>query len=657
MLVEPRHDPAAELDRRLAWLDTLLEAAIDRQRDEGRWRGEDDLRGVCTTAEHASEVLAGRAVDTGPDPVLEPDPADLVADRFKLDPFERFVLLLALAPELDARYRTVFGYLNDDLTQGLPTVALALDVYRGAGPGSAPLRSAFQLTATLVRYRLIRLHRPAPHASLLRAGIAVDEWLLARIVGYETEDRFPSLAGTPADPIGRGSGSVPHVVSCVDPRQALEHALRELGRPGIVPPLDPGAEPEEELRLAARQARIDGCAVVLSGRELAHAGAAAIRLVGELAADGTSIAVLDDPRQVAALPAGWRRTALPPVTTSDRRERWEVGLAAAGVLIDDGAAATVARTHPVALERIDAAIERLAGAAGGPQPARALQLAACSAARHELGALARRVIGEGSFAELVLPDGTIAQLREITDALSQRARVLEEWGYGRRAGGRGMHLLFGGPSGTGKTMAASIIAHEAGFTLYAIDLAQVVDKYIGETEKQLDRVFTEATAAGAMLLFDEADALFGRRAEVHDARDRYANVEIAYLLQRLDAHEGVTILATNLPHHLDQAFARRLHHRVEFPMPDAALRARLWRAVLPPQVPLAADLDLDVLAERFELSGGAIRNAALTAAYLAASDGVALSQAHAARAVARELEKLGRPATRAEFGDLHAHLR
>jgi len=198
-----------------------------------------------------------------------------------------------------------------------------------------------------------------------------------------------------------------------------------------------------------------------------------------------------------------------------------------------------------------------------------------------------------------------------------------------------------------------VIAGEAGYALYAVDLARVVDKYLGETEKQLDRVFAEASAAGAVLLFDEADALFGQRAEVHDARDRYANVEVAYLLQRLEAHDGVTILATNLPHHLDQAFARRLHHRVEFPMPDRALRERLWRAVMPEQAPLDRDLELGLVAERFELSGGSIRNAAMTAAYLAAHEDRPIALRDTAHAVARELEKTGRPATRAEFGDLY----
>jgi SpoVK/Ycf46/Vps4 family AAA+-type ATPase len=321
----------------------------------------------------------------------------------------------------------------------------------------------------------------------------------------------------------------------------------------------------------------------------------------------------------------------------------------------EGAVDDVSSSHPIALDRIDAAVTRVATeAASHARTSADLRSAARAVARHRLDGLAGRVRGGRSWDDLVLPAHTLRQLREIAAAISHRPRVLDDWGFAARAnGGRGMHVLFSGPSGTGKTLAASVIADESGYELYAVDLARVVDKYLGETEKHLDRIFGEASDAGAVLLFDEADALFGQRAEVHDARDRYANVEIAYLLQRLEAHEGVTILATNLGHHLDKAFARRLHHRVEFVVPDAALRRRLWRVVLPLKAPLDDDLDLDLVAERFELAGGAIRNAALTAAYLAAAAGRPIALRDAVRAVARELEKSGTAATRAEFRELY----
>jgi SpoVK/Ycf46/Vps4 family AAA+-type ATPase len=228
--------------------------------------------------------------------------------------------------------------------------------------------------------------------------------------------------------------------------------------------------------------------------------------------------------------------------------------------------------------------------------------------------------------------------------------VLERWGFAARHGvSRGLNILFAGPSGVGKTMAAQILAHDAELDIYRIDLASVVSKYIGETERNLERIFVAARSSNAVLFFDEADALFGKRSEVKDAHDRYANIEVAYLLQRMEDYDGVAILATNLRRNLDDAFARRLHHTIEFPQPEAPDRERLWRAMLPPLAPLSRDIDFGFLARQFELTGGHIRNVVLAAAFLAAEEGTAIAMGHLMRAVARELQKLGRMPSRAEF--------
>lgn len=654
-----------QVEAQLTWLDGILERAVVRQRAEGRWRGEDDLRGVYTSPELAAAVLAGRAVDA-PEPLAsvgagDGGPLTTLWQRFALGHFERFALLLALAPELDARYRTVFGYLNDDVAQGTPTVAMALDLYAGPGPRSAALRRAFRAHSPLVRYRLLWLQPAARSRSLLRHGLEVDDWVVARAVDDDapgSEDWRVRVERPGADTPPRWrkpkSRSSPVIVACADRRAALDETLALAGRPLIVVERDRDDDPEHALTIAARRARLDGLGLAISATSAADP---LCELARGFAADGVPIFITAEPGDADALPDDWERVRLPAVDTAQRRARWASALDTAGVAFAQDALDVVAASHPIALERIDAAVTRVAGAPGdGPRTGAELQAAARAVARHQLGSLARRIPDGRRWTDLVLPARTIQQLREIAAAIEQRPHVLHEWGFGARAGGRGMHVLFSGPSGTGKTLAASVIADEAGYALYAVDLARVVDKYLGETEKQLDRVFDEASAAGAVLLFDEADALFGQRAEVHDARDRYANVEIAYLLQRLEAHEGVTILATNLAHHLDQAFARRLHHRVEFPMPDGALRERLWRVVIPAAVPLASDLDLGLVAERFELSGGSIRNAALTAAYLAASDQRAIGLSDVVRAIARELEKAGRPATRAEFRELHGML-
>ncbi len=215
---------------------------------------------------------------------------------------------------------------------------------------------------------------------------------------------------------------------------------------------------------------------------------------------------------------------------------------------------------------------------------------------------------------------------------------------------RGIKALFAGESGTGKTMSAEVLAGELGLDLYVIDLSTVVDKYIGETEKNLDRIFAEAERVNGVLLFDEADALFGKRSDVQDAHDRYANVETAYLLQRMDTFEGLAVLTTNLRSNIDEAFARRLDVIVDFPMPEDADRRRLWELHLGPSVPRADDIDLDFLARSFRIAGGNIRNVALGAAYLAADDDRAVSMVDLVRATEREYRKLGRLCVESEFG-------
>ena len=265
--------------------------------------------------------------------------------------------------------------------------------------------------------------------------------------------------------------------------------------------------------------------------------------------------------------------------------------------------------------------------------------------------LARRVEPAVAWADLVLPAHVLVQMKELVARVRRRDRVLDDWGLGHGTSrNRGIKALFAGESGTGKTMSAEVLAGELGLDLYVIDLSTVVDKYIGETEKNLDRIFAEAERVNGVLLFDEADALFGKRSDVQDAHDRYANVETAYLLQRMDTFEGLAVLTTNLRSNIDEAFARRLDVIVDFPMPEDADRRRLWELHLGPSVPRADDIDLDFLARSFRIAGGNIRNVALGAAYLAADDDRAVSMVDLVRATEREYRKLGRLCVESEFG-------
>jgi SpoVK/Ycf46/Vps4 family AAA+-type ATPase len=234
-------------------------------------------------------------------------------------------------------------------------------------------------------------------------------------------------------------------------------------------------------------------------------------------------------------------------------------------------------------------------------------------------------------------------LQEMVNMVRQRPLVYGQWGFDRKlALGKGLNALFAGESGTGKTMAADIMAGQLGLDLYKIDLSTLVSKYIGETEKNLNRIFTEASTSNAILFFDEADAIFGKRSEVKDSHDRYANIEISYLLQRMEAYDGVVILATNMRSNLDEAFTRRLHFIIEFPFPEARDREIIWQVNFPPETPVAPDVDLTLLADRFRLAGGNIRNIIMAAAFLAAEGGESVAMAHLLHATRREYQKMGR---------------
>jgi hypothetical protein len=380
---------------------------------------------------------------------------------------------------------------------------------------------------------------------------------------------------------------------------------------------------------------------------------------------------------------------LPALAQPEREQAWQLALGsveAAGTLGAEERAAlacTLAagyRTHhgeiAQATRRAAAMLQHTpAGGRDAAAWATALQRAAALGAAPRLGRLGEPVPTRHRLQDLVLPPDKLDVLADLVRRVRHRSRVLHDWGFDAvSARGQGLVALFHGPSGTGKSMAADAIAHTLGMALYRIDLAGVVSKYIGETEKNLRAVFDEADRASAVLLFDEADALFGKRSEVKDAHDRYANIEINYLLQRIEQFDGIAILTTNKPAHLDDAFQRRIHVTLEFTLPRADERRRLWQRSFPRTAPLADDIDWDFVAQHFELAGGTIRNAALGAAYLAA-EGVqdlapdqadqadqsdqrdqpdqarpAIGQRELLLALRTELTKSGRRLAPAEFG-------
>ena len=342
----------------------------------------------------------------------------------------------------------------------------------------------------------------------------------------------------------------------------------------------------------------------------------------------------------------------PALDENEREACWRRALD--GEFGDAALATSAFRLGPQRIERAATAARLAARHRGGRLDVADIHAGARLQNAAGLQRLARRIEPSAGWSDLVVTPAVSASLHEVTARVRHRALVLDGW-HLRRGGGRGDGLtaMFSGPSGTGKTLAAEVIARELGVDLHTVDLATVVDKYIGETEKNLDRIFDEAEQVNTVLFFDEADALFGKRSEVRDARDRYANVEVAYLLQRMERFDGLAILATNLRLNIDDAFARRLDVTVDFPKPKAAERLRLWVHLIGRHLPLDDTVDLPFLAESFDIAGGSIRNVVVTAAYLAADAGRDATMTDFVRGVAREYNKLGLLCLEHEFGRWH----
>lgn len=586
----------------------------------------------------AAEALSAQVLATTGRPVA----LERLSGLFSLTAFERGLLVAVAAPEL-----------------GLPAATGPVTFARALSALPDAHWSALLPDASLRSWRLLDLPErfpPAECGGLPQFPLAVDERVLHALLGAETLDdrlagrcrlatgacRLPAEHDAPVASLAALLRPGPGAEGCVlvgedrlTRRQAVLEAAGRLGFSVLV--TDGGDLPEDAptlealARLLAREAGLGHRLLLVEGGP--QPPRSCLRLLSACAVLGAP-AVLS----VDAAPAGADLPVLrlPPVSAGARRTLFADALRAAGL---PGDAAALADHHRLTPAGVALAVERARRTTAGPGTADVAAACRALVARPVDGlATVRRPAAR--LADLVLPEVTTHALRALLAHVRQRRRVHGEWGYAERGRGLAVTALFAGPSGTGKTTAAEAVATELGLELVAADLSQVVSKYLGETEKHLARLF-DAAESGAVLLFDEGDALFGKRTQVRDSRDRYANLEVSYLLQRLETFRGIAVVTTNAREAVDPAFTRRMRFVVTFPFPDAGQRARLWAAAFPPGVPTRG-LDAKRLAQ-LAVSGGTIAQLALHAAFLAADQGVPVGMEQVLQAARIECDKLERP--------------
>jgi hypothetical protein len=642
----------------------LVRAALERH--AARARGE--------PGDEAAVAVLQRQLAAAAAAMPAPAALERLCALFGLSPFERDILLLGAGIELDADFASLCANAHGDTGRPYPTFSLALaalpEAHWSALTPAAPLR----------RWRLLEV---VGSQALTQNPLRLDERIVHYLVGLQYLDE--RLAGLVETPGGSDAALVPShqlvaeqlavawtravdgaplpvVQLCgVEPagKQAIAAAAcAGLGlglgiMPATVIPLTP-AELEGLLRLWEREATLSAAVLLLDCDSLDSGDTARMSSVLRL------IEQIRQPLIVACrerLPL-WRRSVITldvrKPSAGEQCRVWQAALGARAAYVNGQVEVLTAQFNLSAAGIRAACAEALVR---GGEPESAEPLAAqlweiCRRqARPRLDDLAQRMTPAAGWDDLVLPETQRQILREIAAHVRQRARVYEAWGFAAKSlRGLGISALFAGASGTGKTLAAEVLANELHLDLYRIDLSQVVSKYIGETEKNLRQVFDAAEAGGAILLFDEADALFGKRSEVKDSHDRYANIEISYLLQRMEAYKGLAILTTNMKSAIDSAFLRRIRFIVQFPFPDAPRRAEIWRRIFPAPTPTAA-LDIDRLA-RLNLAGGNIHNIALNAAFLAADADEPVRMKHLLQAVRGEYAKLEKPLTEVEIGGL-----
>ncbi len=674
----------AEIDEMLAGVDLIGE----------RWRREAAQQSALDPIDQQLAKLRA-AIDARRNASQEGGPRltlPYLAQQFGLSEAEVDLLLIALAPELEPGYETLFAYLQDDGTRRHPSVDLSLNLICRSEREKLFARRLLAPGAPLLYYQLLRLEdEPQDRQPVFgRKFLKVAEPVL-RFLLEESPDTGQSGRLVAPPPAGQADAHLSSASSQAL-RGAIEYILRSGIRQNVIRLrghdaaalnaaasefaaalnrhlllLDLGQVEREPARLVAaiRDAALFDAVLAVSGSE-PIAGEPSSRQPRVEQQLWSELVRVHDPVILSGPPAAFGN---PPPEAAEmhvwmldirgpeferRLEAWNEKLAAAGATADSAALADAFGFGPAYIEQaINLGFS--SAALRDPSNPKAEQGDFTAAGRTlstpNLTRFAIALEPRHTWEDVVLPPDKLAQLQAISARVRNRRRVLDEWGFGEKlTRGKGNIALFSGPPGTGKTMTAEALAIDLGLNLFQIDLSTVVSKYIGETQSNLSAIFREAENTATLLFFDEADALFSKRTEVKDAHDRYANQEVNYLLQRVEQYEGLVILASNLQKNIDEAFVRRLQFIVEFPMPGEHERELIWARHLPADAPRESDIDLAFLARQFKISGGSIRNIVLGAAFSAAEEGRPIAMRHLTAALRMELLKQGKLVLKGELG-------
>lgn len=693
MPVANEYSLANELLPLLQQLDQALAKAIAiAQKTYGIDIGADPNRGLYISDEDVKQLLAqesGQPLfqihwDTLPELSKQNSRLTWLKQQYQLTDFDLALLIIALAPEIDLRYERLYAYLQDDVNRKRPGVDLALNLLCTSSEEKLRQRRHLTADAPLISHGLLTLRSDPNQISppFLAHSLKLDEQIIRFLLGQHGLDQplieFCQLF-QPHNPVET-------LPVAVEIKQALQHLLAQvrqhhhplklylqgvsgIGKRHIAAAIAQGMQkplliadlnraiqlnlPLNSLVSQVFQAALlqqsvlylPGVDQLDGGLERQSEQKMVYLNVLELVSTTSQTTILSgSDTWVPTVPerASVQVISLDVPDSAQRYAYWLKTLISAGISLDTATLSTLAERFRLTPEQIANAVVVAQSTTPIPQLSD-LMAAARGQSGHDLQALVTKMQLRYRLQDIVLTPDSFAQLQEICQQVKYRQRVYGSWGFDRKLSlGKGVNVLFSGPPGTGKTMAAEVIANELQLDLYRIDLSQIVSKYIGETEKNLDRIFRAAETANAILFFDEADALFGKRSEVKDAHDRYANIEIGYLLQKMEEYEGIAILATNLRQNLDEAFVRRLSFIVEFPFPDEEYRCRILRNLFPAEAPLDKNIDFGWLAQEIRLAGGNLKNIVLMAAFYAAGEDANIGMHHIIQAAKREHQKIGR---------------